>query len=298
MRLGQIARKYNISQDKIIAFLNETAPGMGPFHNNSKLSDQAEDQIVSHFNILPEGFSEESSPSTEEPATEEQEVVEESSFIDQSITNEEHEVKKPEPGLSQSEKEVQEKLDPTLPPVKEPRIDPQDENAISTDKLLELLESEDENIDLSDIKIIKAPKKELKGLKVVGKIELEEPKPKPKTEVEDKTKEPEAKPTGRRDSRKSKNRQPLSEEEREKRRLAAKAKKEAYEARKKKRQEEKEIRRLKEKKRAHYEQRLNHSKTAQKPKPRKKTPEPVAEVQQPVEKPKTLWGKFRLWLKG
>ena len=50
MRLGQLARKYNLKLDQIIEFLDKLNPGMGPYHNNTKLSDQTEELIARKFN--------------------------------------------------------------------------------------------------------------------------------------------------------------------------------------------------------------------------------------------------------
>ena len=54
MRLGQLARKYNVSQDDVILYLNEAQPELSPFHHNSKLSDETEGLVTSRFSSLSE----------------------------------------------------------------------------------------------------------------------------------------------------------------------------------------------------------------------------------------------------
>jgi hypothetical protein len=53
MRLGQLARKYNINQDQVILFLNEVQADLSPFHHNSKLSNDIEDLLTDHFSLSP-----------------------------------------------------------------------------------------------------------------------------------------------------------------------------------------------------------------------------------------------------
>ena len=225
MRLGQLARKYNVSQDDVILYLNEAQPELSPFHHNSKLSDETEGLVTSRFS------------SSSEETEETEEVTEEH------IKDIDTETIEPNLDLDEIDREkeieasVQRELDPTLPPIqaREPeKEEKKNEKAIETDRLLELLESDEESIDLSKITHIKASKKELSGLKVVGRIELAEPKSKSTEKIENQEKEPGPERNNRHE------RQKLSNEEKEKRRLKAKEKKEQYEARQEKRRKEEE----------------------------------------------------------
>ena len=282
MRLGQLARKYNLSQEQIIKFLDDHNPGMGPYHNNTKLSDQVENLIATHFD---KDFS--------------QEIVEEEpGNISEEPIVKEIEPEEPIPDVEPeelTESRIQEELDPSLPVVESPEPAREDERkAIATDKLIELLDSEDEEVDLSDITLIKAPKKELEGLKVVGKIDL--PEPKPKSEEKEKEKSPRDGSRGKK-SRNSK-RNELSAEEKEKRRLRAKRKKEEYEARQKKKRQQEEAEKLKARKKAHYEQKLKKKQAAARAKVKEskeqEKPELIPVAQKPA-KPKSSLGRFWAW---
>ena len=156
---------------------------------------------------------------------------------------------------------------------------------------MELLESDEASTDLSKITHIKASKKELSGLKVVGRIELVDPKSKSvdKREKQDK----EAKPGG--DNRCEHQR--LSDEEKEKRRLEAKEKKEQYEARQEKRRIEGEKKKRKAQNKGRYEEKMQKVMAAQaKQKIQKKDALPEVNDQPQPLKRKTILGKFWQWL--
>lgn len=189
----------------------------------------------------------------------------------------------------QSQMEEDSDTTDTVEPTAEP-LQINDE-VIQTDRLLEMVESgETPASELEKIRLIKAPKRELEGLKVVGKIELPKPVEK-KAEVEEKVEIDE------RDLRKAgygrrPKKQPLTEEEREKRRLKAKKRKEENEARQAKRKKAQEEQRKKERNQAYYKQKLEQTK------PRKSTPKKgsTAKSAQKRKAPKTLLGKFWRWL--
>lgn len=209
---------------------------------------------------------------------------------------------------AQVESEIEEKAKEEITVSPEEHAAPNEDEIIQTDKLLEILESEDvSEEELEKIKLIKAPKKELAGLKVVGKVDLPEPKKKEEKEEdkeEEKTVEKEF--LNERDLREYRNprrkrqkRAPLTEEEKEARRLKAKAKKEAYEAREEKRRKQREAEELKARKAAHYKDKLSKTQTTtQKKKGTKNTAEPTAKKkEQPVpQKPKSVFGKIWKWL--
>ena len=292
MRLGQLARKYNLKQEQIIEFLNNHNPGLGPYHSNTKLSDHTEDLIAEHFN---KSFADLSD-------NEAQETADSEDYLDNDVkdtTNLPTELTDNPPETS-FEADIQGELDPSLPVVDESAYQPLEEDksetkhkAIETDKLIEMLESEAEDVDLSDITLIKAPKKELEGLKVIGKIDLPEPKPK----KEDKALENETETEGVQKRKRRPKRNELSPEEKEERRLRAKRKKEAYEARQEKKRQEEEARRLKERKKAHYEQKIKKSKAPQvnKRSSTEKIREPEVEPIHQEKRPKTALGRFWAW---
>ncbi len=144
-----------------------------------------------------------------------------------------------------------------------------------------------------EIELIKAPKVELTGLKVLGKIELPEPKKKepasqPETtdtaEQEEKIK---SRPATRRNTRTD--RQPNQKEW--KNPIAMQREREEREAEEKRKEA---LEREKEKKRMHY---LSKVKTGQPTKAARVYDEPVEkETKTVAAPPKTLWGKFIKWL--
>ncbi len=200
------------------------------------------------------------------------------------------------------QQESEEQPEKVVAPIdSEKKPEPKEDEVIDTERLMELLESEDEVPELDKIKLIKAPKKELSGLKVLGKVELPEPKKKEPTEKEESEKEI------AQDIRNQ--RTQISNEEREKRRLNAKKKKEEFEAREKRRLKEKEEKEKRDRNASHYKQKLNQPKPKKKkPTPKKvPAPIPVEELASPVpQKPKvkkkkvaeptTLLGRMWKWM--
>lgn len=163
----------------------------------------------------------------------------------------------------QEQPAIQEQLNKAaalLEPEKKP--EPKEDEVIDTERLMELLESEEEAPDLDKIKLIKAAKKELSGLKVIGKVDLPEPKKKEVSEEEASEKEV--------SSSRRNDRPKISDEEREKRRLKAKQKKEEFAAREKRRAKEKEEKERRDRNASHYKQKLSQPKPKkQKQKPKK-----------------------------
>ncbi len=268
MRIGQLARKYDATIEEIISYLKEIEPNHDSLHPNAKLDEPTSLMVINRF-----------APSTEIPA-------EDSSKADNELVIED------EVSAVEDESEVpQEEL---IEPIKEPEVQaPQkaEDEIIETDRLLELLESEEEPVDLDKIKLIKAPKRELDGLKVVGKIDL--PEPKVKTVEESEQLEKDTAPIRNQRHHRSQ----LSDEEREKRRLKAKRKKEEYDARQKKRNKEREERQRKAKKKTHYEQKIQLAKSSQSklksPKQKQLVPPEIIDER---PQPKTLMGRMWRWL--
>lgn len=325
MRLGQFARKYDLRVQDLISHLEGNSADT--LHSNTKLSEETEADILDFFGLeaLPELTTEESLNETEnsedqKDSPSEQEIVvdsqdsgnltkdaewdaEDSGFIgegDNSLTPLE-EIAAVEGEIVNSEEVFAEHQPPDGLEETQEKVEgsdledskPADDEVIQTDKLLEILESEESYADLDKIKLIKAPKRELSGLKVLGKVDLPEPKKKP---------EPEEKSSERTENKRRKNQRPqLSEEEKEKRRLKAKRKKEAFEARQAKREKEQEAKKEKARRAAHYQQQLEQQKTASKKrkletKQKLEAAQHKPEVRPEEPKPKTMLGKLWKWL--
>lgn len=285
MRLGQLARKYNIPAQEIIDFLEEKTGET--FHPNAKLYDTIEASIFKHFDLYPI-LEDENEPEKEDET--------QLTFVDKEIeslptkldipTTPEEEI-----ALLGGELETLEKALPSNVDVATHAIEdqekPKENEIIQTDQLLEMLDDETDAAELDKIKLIKAPKRSLAGLTVVGKVDLPEPKKKEASQE----KQP---------ARKQHNRRPqLSEAEKERRRLKAKRKKEAFEARQEKRQKAEASKKQKERKTAHYQQKfdkpevknqklpIQHEESTSVDAPAKPTSRP---------EPKTWLGKWWRWM--
>ena len=278
MRLGQLARKYDVSTQEIVSYLKKMDPTNGTIHPNAKLDERTEQLLVAHFDLLldspKDSFAEETFES-----------VDVHSEVDNLMPNETAEIEEPSDLEIVPEKKVEDKVDQARNGMAT-LTEASPEEVITSDKLLALIESDEQVADLSKITLIKAPKKELNGLKVLGKIELPEPrKAKSQKESEKKLKA------------KTKKENRLTDEEAEKRRLWAKKKKEENDARLEKKRKEKEKQQLKALREAHYKQRLqqNRPKT-------KKQRHAVEEIvshhfeQDSSSEPKSIFGRFWRWL--
>ena len=277
MRIGQLARKYNIKQDEVILYLNEVQAELSPFHHNSKLSSEMEDLVTDHFSL--------SSKTTEEVKEEQ---------IDKILDEAEEQTLEVDEALDEkkTEADLQQDLDPTLPVIQasttEKNVEKPKKNSIDTDTLMELLESEEASSDLGEITHIKASKKELSGLKVVGKIELPETKSKSADEIEDQDKAPKPAVINRPKSQK------LNNEKKDNTKQKIKEQKERYEARQEKRRIEAEKEKRKAQNRARYEEKMHKVKAAQ---AKQKTPEKeaVAEVNDQPQVFKSISIFDRFW---
>ncbi|MFK7951218.1 MAG: hypothetical protein AB8B73_00105 [Ekhidna sp.] len=193
----------------------------------------------------------------------------------------------------ESKKEIE-----VVPPVEdEKKLEPKEDEVIDTDRLMELLESEEEIPELDKIKLIKASKKELSGLKVLGKVDLPEPKKKEAAEEEKeerKVRDKKSKPV---------------DDDWEERRLKAKAKRLKNEARVAKLKKEKEERERIARNAVHYKQKLTSVPAKKKVKAKKKPTVQVEKThsspnlsqskskkQTQKEQPKSALGKMWKWL--
>ena len=309
MRLGQLARKYDIPVQEIVNYLEEQTGEK--FHPNVKIYDSLESKVIEHFNLHPTEIVDEEDETGSLSTEESTEVAEEAFEADPFSETESKEITEPKEeakpfelpstpeediaavdgeinSMPEEEKEVTVEIHD-----KDEKPTPKEDEVIQTDKLLEMLESDEGSTDLDKIKLIKAPKKELSGLKVVGKVELPEPKKK-----EEKAKEV----VTEKDLREyrypqKKKRAPLTEEEKEKRRLKAKKKKEAYEARQEKRRKEQQEQKKKARKQEHYKQKLEQAKAVQVKRKAKQQTSDVPKVKENSRpQPKTALGKFWRWL--
>lgn len=148
------------------------------------------------------------------------------------------------------------------------------------------------NIVEQKIEVIKAPKVELTGLKVLGKIDLPEPKKKEVTLKDQPTEEQpaEEKVKSRASVKRNNARDRQPSEKPWKNPIAQQREREVREAEEKRREA---LEREKEKRRQHY---LGKVKTSQPTKAARLYEEQAEETVRQEVKPKTLWGKFIKWL--
>lgn len=140
--------------------------------------------------------------------------------------------------------------------------------------------------------VIRAPKVELSGLKVVGKIELPQPK---KKETTSEPSASESSPEIKREDRPRQKHKKVDRKERGESWQNPIALQREREAREKEAQRRAAIERAKEKKKEHY---LKRVKGGQPTKPARISDEPTEryESTQQQPKPRTWWGRFMRWL--
>lgn len=271
MRLAQLARKIGITQSEIVNVLS--GKGLEISENgNSKLSEEEVELIYAHFNIE----SEQDTPLSD--------AVETPQTIEEPVAAEEEESKEAQTDIAEVE---QPKVDDNeiAAGLKEESTSDEPDSAkhlTSTDP-----GPSDEEIE-AEKEVIRAKKVKLEGIKVLGKIEL----PEPKEKLEEEPKEPKKekllkKKTDKRNKRKSKGRKQLSYSE--------KIKREEEQALREKKKKE---RRIKEKKKKHYFEKVQPKVAA---KPKKKTTQKKVKNTTPKRvKPqyKNPIRKFWAWLNG
>jgi len=144
--------------------------------------------------------------------------------------------------------------------------------------------SDEEGTEVDDV--IRAPKIELVGLKVVGKIELPEPKIKEEKPVEPRTKR--GATNGRRES---------NDEEKEARRIRNREARERRALKVEEKEREERVERDRKSKEVFYRQKLaDEAKVKKNRKPKKKKEVIIAQKVKEEPQPKTLLGKFWKWL--
>ena len=232
MRLAQLARKIGKTQNEIVEVLKDKGHDVNE-NGNSKLSDEAIMVIHDHFGIVEV----EAEPEAEDTEDDVVVVNEESneSLVDN--TDRKHE----------PTDEIEERSDVENDNIELPPANNEVENETHSEETKE-----------AEREIIRAKKVKLDGIKVLGKIELPEPKEKEASETnETKNEERTSKKAARKSKRHIKGRKKIS--------FTEKVKREEEKAAREKKKKEK---RIKEKKKQHYFKNVQ-PKVA--PKPKKKT---------------------------
>lgn len=301
MRLRQLARKLGVHPEKILTLLADSGHELQN-EANSKLTEEQVEIAETHFPppvvekeeaeteeipvaepAAPMAVEEETAPVVEAPASEDDTATEEPDeelVIEEKDPDLEHlEVPFGPPSHATSQVSPADETEPVTEaaPEQPGKVVIQLEKPKPEVKVYNAIEEDEEFI---NAELIKTEKPVLEGLKVVGKIDLPEPKkPEPKTEEEGETEASTDKPdkknqqsrNGRNDRGRGRNRKnqrqrlsPLEYERQKAERLAKKKKRDAE-------------RKLKQKKEEHYRTKLEaKSKAKKKPapaRPKKKAPQ-------------------------
>ncbi len=274
MRIGVLARQLKVKPSEIIAFLNsngiETDKGV-----NTKLVKAGIDRVMQKFDKhFESSFQEmEEKPQTEYLEQDSEEITEEtftsgkSQFKGDDIDfSDQKELAQVKEVLEEEKSEESEEM--IAPPIEDEVIKPQ---------------------------LVK-----LQGLKIIGKIDIPEPKVKIKEETNEEDSSEESQPKVEvkkpRNSEKRREREYSSRPERRKRPPLTYEQKVKREEKLKAKEHADKIKKEKEKKRLAYEDQLkkNQSKSKVKSKKMAFEPEVINEVE--LEKPTSVWGKFMYWL--
>jgi hypothetical protein len=282
MRLGQLSRKINAKTSEIISFIEKDFNDTIEDHPNTKVPDIYIARIEQFFLLQQSEIIEEVKDSTS-PKDKQDEL--------QTDVLKEHEA------LESPEESVTEQI------IEAPNQAHNDQNTLNEDEAGDD-EADDENHLIIEDGVIKAPKPKFEGVKVVGKIDLPEPKetePKETEAVDEEnqdastdnistaqTKRRKNKPKNRNDKRKGTNRKPVVSFEEQK-----KKEQEAYI-----KQQELKKKKEKEHKRKNYESMMKEKKQTKKSvskKNSKKKNKSVTSTEQ-KKQPTTIFGKFLRWL--
>lgn len=328
MRLGQLARHLEISSKQIVDFLAQHQVEIND-HPNVKLNEEWETMVMKHFS--PEVYINPAKPVKEKVKVEVIEEVDEIISTPSEETqvsvdaSEEIVVEEPAAESESITEELSIEVEATeseIETISEPEILAQEilpEPIIETESIEETIletveELEDHPINRLQDGVIKAPKVELRGLKVVGKIELPQPKLKvveetvettsedgePITEVPVKTEvvEDTSKVRYYKPQRKNNRRPQLTPEQLEEKRIRSKKAKERREREQEERDKAKAEKAKKELKEQHYKEQMAKSTSAKKSikKKKKSGPEVSQKPKTKLPPPKTLLGKFWRWL--
>jgi hypothetical protein len=167
MRLGQLARKLDIKVNEIVDFLKDEHNISIDSDLNTKIDGDALDYVVDNYKVEAVDVVEvvEAVEEVEIEESIEPDALEENNRDSENITE-------------IVEEEIEIIADPNLIETVETENDQIEEVPVLEKEEKLVVESEDgEEIELNVVDgVIKAPKKELSGFKVVGKIKLEQPK--------------------------------------------------------------------------------------------------------------------------
>ncbi|SFT55326.1 hypothetical protein SAMN05216474_1278 [Lishizhenia tianjinensis] len=284
MRLGQLARRLSIKTDKIVKFLEETKDTKIGEHPNTKIPDEFVDDVINHFK--PEPIKEMVAALNEIPEESLQENLVEENLEPKEEQEIEVENKAPLEIIAEQEEPLNDTSD-------ESAENPHSENTTPTENNPEEESPlEEEELNIVD-GVIKAPKQELGGVKVIGKIDL----PEPKVETPEEAISSEETPTTERSEEvevtkvkkqvKRKTPEQKRKQQQERRRKQELAEQKAKEERKKEIEQQK--------RKEHYLKQLEEQKAKAPAKKKKKAKsQPKKKVKQ--EAPKGIWKKFLYWL--
>ena len=293
MRISKLAHNYDLTILELTDFLKTLNIPNQSLHPNARLSEDIIEKVRENFDFTLQEEPIEQAQAKEPienntPGEDTTHTIEETKNIKEATLDTTSDV-----SPDQNEWEATEKtagITELLPEGKTKLKSHSEGEIIPSDQLLKMIESEGFSDQLDKIKLIKAPKKELSGLKILGKIEVSDTtKKRPKEQRETKDKATTLKGPL------------LSNEEKEKRRLRAKKRKEEYENRKERKRKEQEEKREKIRKAEHYKKTIALNKaTTPKPKPKKQSPPPKLidkrTEEQPKPQSKTILGKLWRWL--
>lgn len=302
MRLGQLARKLSIKSTEILKYLEEKDVSDISNHPNSKIPDEYVEDLLSHFTPSPveemkaiiepkevEEIVEEIEVSTSQ--TEEKEEIVENIISDDDLKELAEIVNKETAEITEVTTELHE--------TKEPEVSKTDNNEVTDESFTVISENDEEHtINVVD-GVIKAPKVDLEGPKVVGKIDLPQPKAPEEIEVE---LDEEGNPIVVEEIKKEVKPRRKPKQHKPKRTKSQKPTETEYEKRQVEINRLKEIEKDKLKKKKEAAKKAYNSKMASQPKvaPKKKVkakteaPKKVNKYEQ--SKPTSAWGKFMKWL--
>lgn len=278
MRLAQAARKLSITTEDIVDFLEIRGIAIEK-DSNTKLEERAIQLLYKHFEIEEESKPEEIVPQKE---VETEKIEEDNQEITEAKNQKIEDLKKE---TSEEERQVSDEEEAKISP-RENIVDekPIKKSFRTVDEVLEA-EGEETHEDF----VIKPAKIELKGLNVVGKIDLPEPKPKsdPEQKAESKVKAKKVFPKTR------ENKSPGRRQKRELSPSEIRKREEQKEARKRE-----QIEKEKKKKREQFykEKILKPKQIEQKNKPKKGKSVVEDKSTEKKPQPKTILGKFWKWL--
>ncbi len=308
MRLGQLSRKLEISNREVVSFLATKGIEIKD-HPNVKVSDEAEVILIEEFGII-EKTPLEDPIIVEEPVKEE--FIQEEVLVEPEI--EETDISKEivENNPSESVEEIIVDAEVTIeeePIVEETELeiatesdDVHHDESITVGEMLGDDDDPESVKSFDHVKVIKAPKVELPGLKVVGKIDLPQPKvemeePLHEAPEESEEKSEESAPKVRTISHDRKNSRarltPQQMEEKRQRRKKSEEKRNKEAIDRRERQEQKRLKELRE---AHYKAKVEKAPKSKSVKHKVSINKNSKKMADPKDQPKSMLGKFWKWL--